>query len=215
MKMQQISPVEARDKSYQEDTYQARETSKPRGVLSVPATFAPFAGCVSAQDPSLARTGLGSTTSLGASGGPDRRGGPGNGGVGPRCTWRIWPRSTGSCSRRCWSATDEKLPTGKRGILFSGNGRQTWRKGTQGVTDACYAAGRIQDNIVKSVGLEEGAAAFSEYLGVDGPNAVELGYCGDPRIVSSVARSLGWKLMKGYKEARRQGFSDGDDSFLG
>ena len=59
--------------------------------------------------------------------------------------------------------------------------------------------------MVESVGLDEGAAALLEYIGVDGPNLGELGYCSNSRTVSNVARSLDWKPIRG-PEARGQGF---------
>ncbi|KAK8066531.1 hypothetical protein PG997_013278 [Apiospora hydei] len=88
-----------------------------------------------------------------------------------------------------------RLPTGKQRIVFSGNGRHTWREVAQGVADACHAAGRIKDNTVKSVELEEGAKLFD--MGVEDENVVELGLCSNSRTVSTVARGLGWKPTRG------------------
>ncbi|KAK7966556.1 uncharacterized protein PG986_000833 [Apiospora aurea] len=105
-----------------------------------------------------------------------------------------------------------KLPTGKQGIVFSGNGRHTWREVVQGVADACYAAGRIKDNTVRSVELEEGAELLD--MGVEDENVVELGFCSNSRTVSTVARGLGWKPTRG-QEAWARGLQDDVNAILG
>ncbi|KAF2679669.1 NAD dependent epimerase/dehydratase family protein-like protein [Lentithecium fluviatile CBS 122367] len=97
------------------------------------------------------------------------------------------------------------LPNGKKGIIFSGNGRHSWLEVAQGVTDACYEAGWIKSKDVKSVNLSEGAKILSAYMGGPLEDIVELGLCSNSRTVSSVARSLGWKPTKG-EEASKAGF---------
>ena len=95
----------------------------------------------------------------------------------------------------------EKLPTGREGIIFSGHGRHTWHEVAQGVANACFEAGRVPDNTVKSVGLNEATRIFD--MGVDEPNIPELALCSNPRTVSTVARGLGWKPTRA-QEAWRQ-----------
>ncbi|KAK8034567.1 hypothetical protein PG993_009562 [Apiospora rasikravindrae] len=104
-----------------------------------------------------------------------------------------------------------KLPTGKQGIVFSGNARHTWREVARGVGDAYLAAGRIKDNTVKSVGLEEGAKLFN--IGVEDASAVELGLCSNSRTVSTIARDPGWKPIKG-QGGWSKGFRDDIDTIL-
>lgn len=49
---------------------------------------------------------------------------------------------------------DEKnLPFGEKGIIFSGNGRHTWRQMAQGAVDAAFQAEEIEFNTVRSVSL--------------------------------------------------------------
>lgn len=108
----------------------------------------------------------------------------------------------------------ERLLMGKRGFVFSSNGRHSWREVAQVVADACHGAGIMQDNVVQSVGLRGAAVALFGYSGVDDPNIVEMGYCSNPRTVSTVARSPGWRLIRG-QEAWKQGFDDSADVPLG
>ncbi|KAK6856204.1 hypothetical protein PG995_008355 [Apiospora arundinis] len=105
-----------------------------------------------------------------------------------------------------------RLPTGKEGIIFSGNGRHTWHEVAQGIADACYAVGRVQDKTVKSVELDEAARFFD--MGIDDPNIIELGLCSNSRTVSTVARGLGWKPVRA-QEAWMQGFQDDVDAVVG
>jgi nucleoside-diphosphate-sugar epimerase len=99
------------------------------------------------------------------------------------------------------------LPTGKKGIIFSGNGRHTWMEVAQAVADACYEEGKITEKRVESVGLAEGAKILSAYLDQADEVMVELGLSSNSRTVSSVGRSLGWKPTRG-EEAWRKGFRD-------
>jgi len=99
------------------------------------------------------------------------------------------------------------LPSGKEGIIFSANGRFTWRKAVQGVVDACCDEGAITDRELKSVGLAEAARIWSSYLEEQDEDMVELGLAGNARTLASVARKMGWKPTHG-EEAWRKGFKD-------
>ncbi|OCL09776.1 hypothetical protein AOQ84DRAFT_403640, partial [Glonium stellatum] len=99
------------------------------------------------------------------------------------------------------------LPTGKEGVIFSGNGRHSWMEVAQGVADACYEEGKITDRRVESVGLAEGAKLLSSYLDQVDEEMVELGLSSNSRTVASVARRLGWKPTRG-EEAWRKGFQE-------
>lgn len=106
------------------------------------------------------------------------------------------------------SSHGSKLPTGKKGIIFSANGRATWEDVAQGVADACVAEGRIKDAQVEHVSMERGIEIFSGYLGERvSPEHLELGLSSNSRTVASVARGLGWKPSSG-EEAWRKGFGD-------
>jgi nucleoside-diphosphate-sugar epimerase len=97
------------------------------------------------------------------------------------------------------------LPTGKEGIIFSGNGRHTWMEVAQAVADTCYEEGKIKEREVEGVGLAEG----TKILGGNMMNEmmVELALCSNARTVSSVGRKLGWKPTRG-EEAWKKGFGD-------
>jgi nucleoside-diphosphate-sugar epimerase len=99
------------------------------------------------------------------------------------------------------------LPSGKRGIIFSGNGRHSWMEVSQEVADACFAEGKIAENRVESVGLSEGAKILSSYLDHVDETMIEVGLASNSRTVSSVARNLGWKPTRG-QEAWKKGFKD-------
>lgn len=101
----------------------------------------------------------------------------------------------------------EGLPTGKRGIIFSGNGRHSWMEVAQAAADACYEEGKAADRRVESVGLAEGTRFMTSYLPQANEDIVELGLSSNSRTVSSVGRRLGWKPTRG-EEAWRQGFRD-------
>lgn len=101
-----------------------------------------------------------------------------------------------------------KLPQGKKGIIFSANGRATWGEVAQGVADACFEAGRVKSKEVDHVDMERGAEIFSGYLGERvSPEHLELGLSSNSRTVASVAKGLGWKPSRG-EDAWRQGFTD-------
>ncbi|KAI0387468.1 NAD(P)-binding protein [Hypomontagnella monticulosa] len=99
----------------------------------------------------------------------------------------------------------EGLPSGKKGIIFSGNGRHTWLEVAQGVADACYEEGKIPDRKVQSVTIPEAASTMLEGL-VD-EHMIELAIASNSRTVSSVGRSLGWKPTRG-EEAWKGAFRE-------
>lgn len=98
------------------------------------------------------------------------------------------------------------LPSGKKGIIFSSNGRHTWSEFAQEVTDACYQAGKIPEHRVKSVSLA-GSAKIIVLWGAIDETLVEYGFASSSRTISSVGRQLGWKPSRG-NEAWKKGFAD-------
>ena len=99
------------------------------------------------------------------------------------------------------------LPFGKKGIIFSGNGRHIWSEMAEGVAKAAYEAGKIPKSEVKSVSLDEAANIFPHGSGV----RVELGLSSNSRTESTVGRKLGWKPTRG-KETFRKGFKEEVDA---
>ncbi|KAK4507938.1 hypothetical protein PRZ48_001673 [Zasmidium cellare] len=102
------------------------------------------------------------------------------------------------------------VPFGKKGIIFSGNGRHTWGEVAQGVANAAYEAGKIKTRELKSVGLEEGAEIFVKGWGLgaeDGKQLMEQGFSSNSRTESTIARKLGWRPVKGA-EAWKEGFAE-------
>jgi nucleoside-diphosphate-sugar epimerase len=102
---------------------------------------------------------------------------------------------------------DEGVPTGKRGIIFSGNGRHSWANIAQSVADVCYEAGKLQSNQVESIDLAEAVRIMASYLDHVDESMVEVGLSSNSRTVSSVARSLGWKPTR-REESWKMGFQD-------
>jgi len=101
----------------------------------------------------------------------------------------------------------KNLPSGKHGIIFSGNGRHSWLEVSQRVTDACVEMGKITDNHVRRVSLGEGTRILSEhFMGAD-EDMLELGIVSTSRTLSNVGRRLGWKPTRG-EDAWIQGFKD-------
>lgn len=99
----------------------------------------------------------------------------------------------------------ERLPRGKKAILFASNGRHTWMEVAQRVAHAMGEEGRVVN-----LSLEEGAQAFKAYVdlvGGEDSTELELGLCSNSRSVASVARSLGWKPSRG-EEDWIKGFRD-------
>lgn len=99
------------------------------------------------------------------------------------------------------------LPTGKEGIIFSGNGRHTWMEAAQAVADACYKQGKFTESTVESVGLSEGVKILAANIPHMDEHMIELALCSNARTVPTVAKGLGWKPTRG-EEAWRAGFWD-------
>ncbi|KAI8960071.1 NAD(P)-binding protein [Daldinia sp. FL1419] len=97
----------------------------------------------------------------------------------------------------------EGIPYGKKGIIFSSNGRHQWLDVAQGVADAVFAEGLIPSNKLESLTLEEAAKYLLD--GQAGPELVEKAVVSNSRTVPSVAKSLGWKPTRG-EEAWKRGF---------
>ncbi|KAI0828433.1 NAD dependent epimerase/dehydratase family protein [Hypoxylon sp. FL0890] len=110
--------------------------------------------------------------------------------------------------RRILEQGGEGLPTGKKGIIFSANGRHSWLEVSQGIADACYEAGQITDRQVHPVGIEDMAKLF-----MGDEDIAELGLASNSRTVSSVARALGWKPTRG-EEAWKREFRDAVEAVL-
>lgn len=95
------------------------------------------------------------------------------------------------------------IPSGKKGIIFSGTRRHTWLELAEGVAEAAYKAGKIESPEVKSVSLDEGAEMFPH----GNKMRVELGLSSNSRTQANVGKKLGWKPSRGEKEWV-QGFAD-------
>lgn len=99
----------------------------------------------------------------------------------------------------------KSVPTGKKGIIFSANGRHSWAEQAQDIADACYAEGAIQERTVTRLSLEEGTKTLAPHMGFfteeqlrkEGPRLIEAGFCSNARTVASVARKLGWAPSRG------------------
>ncbi|KAL3482038.1 hypothetical protein BJX99DRAFT_269437 [Aspergillus californicus] len=96
------------------------------------------------------------------------------------------------------------LPTGKKGIIFSANGRHSWLEYSQLVADACYESGLLLDRKVRHVDLDEAASILMPRLGFanevfpkEGLKLAAEGFCSNERTVANVARTLGWAPVKG------------------
>ncbi|KXX76910.1 3beta-hydroxysteroid-dehydrogenase/decarboxylase isoform 1 [Madurella mycetomatis] len=108
----------------------------------------------------------------------------------------------------------ERVPTGRKGIIFSANGRHTWMEVAQGVAEALWEEGKIADKRVESIRLAEGAKILAPHMGGDNEQLVELGLSSNSRTVSNVARKLGWTPTKG-EEWRRRGFREDVKAVVG
>ncbi|KAI1090185.1 NAD dependent epimerase/dehydratase family protein [Rostrohypoxylon terebratum] len=107
--------------------------------------------------------------------------------------------------RRIIENGGEGVPTGKKGIIFSANGRHSWLEVSQAVAAAFHEKGVFADQEVQSIGLADimrisGADGFTDQI-------VELAFSSDSRTISSVGRSLGWNPTRG-EEAWKQEFRD-------
>ncbi|KAI1457532.1 NAD dependent epimerase/dehydratase family protein [Annulohypoxylon moriforme] len=114
--------------------------------------------------------------------------------------------------RRILEQGGEGVPTGKKGVIFSGNGRHSWLDVTQGIADACFEKGVLADREVKNIS----AAEVKKILGVGdimADDIVELSFASDSRTVSSAARALGWNPTRG-EEAWKREFKDAVEAVL-
>ncbi|KAI1097258.1 NAD dependent epimerase/dehydratase family protein [Jackrogersella minutella] len=108
-------------------------------------------------------------------------------------------------ARRVLEEGGEGVPTGKRGIIFSGNGRHSWLELTQQVANACAEKNLITDRHVHSIGIPDMLKLTPMDRATE--DVVELGFASNSRTVSSVGRSLGWKPTRG-EEAWQREFRD-------
>lgn len=99
------------------------------------------------------------------------------------------------------------MPSGKQGIIFSGNGRHTWLEISQGVANACYEEGKLPDAKVEKLGLTEMAQLVNKSGASFDETTVELALCSNSRTIANVGKTLGWKPTRGV-EAWNQGFRD-------
>jgi nucleoside-diphosphate-sugar epimerase len=99
----------------------------------------------------------------------------------------------------------KEVPTGKRGIIFSGNGEHTWKEYTTDQAEACYAEGLIPDPEVEHVSLEEGARLIAPHMDFmaaiqsidEGKEIIEVGFASNGHTIATVGRELGWSPKKG------------------
>lgn len=106
------------------------------------------------------------------------------------------------------------LPTGKKGFIFSGNGRHSWLEYSQHVADALYDEGVITQKTVTPLSLEEAGRILMPHLGFindeatkEGLTLVAEGFTTNARTISNVARKLGWTPTRG-EEAWKGAFRD-------
>ncbi|KAF5644811.1 NAD dependent epimerase dehydratase family [Fusarium tjaetaba] len=94
------------------------------------------------------------------------------------------------------------LPTGKKGIVFNGNGQHSWLEFMKLVANAGYEEGALLSNTVAHISLEEAAKTlvpligFSDSMGDLTMLAAQI-LNSNARTVASVARKLGWVPLKG------------------
>lgn len=106
------------------------------------------------------------------------------------------------------TAAGPALPTGKKGILFSGARRHRWLDIAAGVGRAAHARGLLPTAEVRHLSLAEGAAVFPQGSEL----RVELSTGSFSRTESEVARSvLGWTPSRGEAEWER-GFGEEVDA---
>ncbi|KAI1209545.1 NAD dependent epimerase/dehydratase family protein [Annulohypoxylon truncatum] len=104
--------------------------------------------------------------------------------------------------RRIIENGGEGVPTGKKGIIFSSNGRFSWLDVTRGMADVLHEKGLLADREVQSVGVSD----MKKILGLEGAtdDIAQLSYFSDSRTLSSVARSLGWNPTRGEEAWKRE-----------
>jgi len=95
------------------------------------------------------------------------------------------------------------VPSGKKGIIFSGSRRHHWIDIAQGVAEAAHEKGLIDTPEVESITLTKGVEVYSR----DNELRVELSLASNSKTESAVAKKLGWKPTRGDKEWK-QGFAE-------
>ncbi|GKZ25947.1 hypothetical protein AbraIFM66951_002058 [Aspergillus brasiliensis] len=112
------------------------------------------------------------------------------------------------------------LPTGKKGIMFSANGRHSWLEYSQLVADSCYERGLLSDRKVHHIDLDEAASILMPRLGFaseafqkEGLELAAEGFSSNERTVANVARTLGWAPVKG-EDAWKLAFRDDVDAIV-
>ncbi|KAG0645403.1 hypothetical protein D0Z07_8971 [Hyphodiscus hymeniophilus] len=90
----------------------------------------------------------------------------------------------------------EEVPTGERGVLFSGTGRFSWRELSENIAKALFELHAIKTDAVQSIVLE----VATDRYGLPFP---ELAFASNSRTSADLARELGWKPSK-----TAQDFSD-------
>jgi hypothetical protein len=101
----------------------------------------------------------------------------------------------------------ERLPKGKKGIMFSANGRHSWFEVAQSVAEAGLHQGVIQDGKVRCLGLQEVVNLFVPFAPGADELHVEMGLSSNSKTVASIAKKLGWKPSRG-EDAWKSGFAD-------
>lgn len=102
------------------------------------------------------------------------------------------------------------LPTGKKGIIFSGAARHHWIDIAAGIGRAGYERDVLPTDEVKKLSLEEAAGSFPQGSAL----RVELSAGSFSRTESEVAKTaLGWKPTRGVKEWE-MGFGQEIEAFM-
>ncbi|TPX10122.1 uncharacterized protein E0L32_001319 [Thyridium curvatum] len=101
----------------------------------------------------------------------------------------------------------KNVPYGANGILFTANGRHTWKEVAQLAADSAFDAGKISDKLVHAVELDEFTKLLQKLIPFADADFAELAFASNSRGVANVARQLGWKPTRGEKEWK-QDFND-------
>lgn len=98
------------------------------------------------------------------------------------------------------------VPVGKAGIIFSANGRKSWKDVAGKLVEAAFGAGKIKSREIKEVGLQEAADTVPFAAGQI--ELMELALTSNSRTKSVIGREkLGWKPTRG-EEAWKKEFRD-------
>lgn len=109
------------------------------------------------------------------------------------------------------------IPFGKKGIIFSGNGKHSRLEQTKDAVAGAKKHGLISDTSITHIDLDEGARKFGPALGISNVEEnmdaarsfVETAFTSNARTKATVARNLGWKPKKGEDAWKEH---DGEDS---